>query len=165
MQKESDSFMLGASWTRLGRLLGGGLLLALLLTAVGCGSSSATVSGKITYKSTPLRGGTVTFFGPTEGSWTQTSNIGEDGGYSVAKMPAGIARISVETDTVKPNQTGMQMASKMPKIPEGIEHSPFGQAPRADKYVEIPKKYNKPETSGLTYEVKSGKQDHDLKLE
>jgi hypothetical protein len=151
------------------RLLSSGLLTALLLVAAGCGSSSGRVSGKLTYKNNPLRGGTVTFQGVGQNGWAKTSSIAEDGSYSIDDVPKGPAQISVETQTVKPNRVGQAMAAQMTKgqnvPPEVLKSSPFGQAMQAEQYVAIPPKYSKPETSGLNYEVKGGKQQHDINLE
>jgi hypothetical protein len=161
--------MRGIFSRRIDRLMSGGLLTALLLAAAGCGSSSGRVAGKISYKNNPLRGGTVTFQGLGENGWAKTSRIADDGSYIIDDMPKGPAQVSVETQTVKPNRIGQAMAARMTKgkniPPEMLQSSPFGQAMQADKYVAIPPKYSKAETSGLTYEVKGGKQQHDLNLD
>lgn len=161
--------MRGICSQRVDRLLRCGLLTALLLAAAGCGSSSGRVAGKISYKNNPLHGGTVTFQRAGENGWAKTSSIGEDGSYSIDNVPKGPAQISVETQTVKPNAVGQAMAARMTKgkdvPPEVLKGSPFGQAMQADKYVAIPPKYSKAETSGLNYEVGGGKQQHDINLE
>lgn len=161
--------MSGICSRQIDRLVSGGLLTALLLAAAGCGSSSGRISGKIIYKNNPLRGGMVTFSGPGESSWAKTARIADDGSYSIDDVPKGPAQISVETQTAKPNLQGRAIAARMTKgrmpPPEVLEHSPFGQAQQANQYVAIPPKYGKPETSGLTYEVKGGKQEHDINLE
>jgi hypothetical protein len=41
---------------------------------------------------------------------------------------------------------------------------PKTTAPVLDKYVPIKEKYYNPETSELTFEVKTGKQQHDINL-
>jgi hypothetical protein len=161
--------MRGFASMSVGRLLSGGLMAGLLLVAAGCGSSSGRVSGKVTYKGTTLHGGTVTYYGPGENAWAKTAHIQDDGSYMIDDVPKGASRISVETQTVKPNTAAKSMAARMTKganiPPEMAEHSPMAQASQADKYVAIPPKYAKPETSGLTYEVKGGKQEHDIPLD
>lgn len=151
------------------RQLVGGLAMSFLLAAVGCGSRAASVSGKITYRNNPLHGGTVTFYGPGETGWTKTSTIGDDGSYKLDQVPKGSARITVETKTAKANPIAKQKMPKMPKggPPEGLEHSPFGQMQKqsTDKFVMIPEKYKDPNQSGLTYEVTSGKQEHNIDLQ
>jgi hypothetical protein len=151
------------------RLLIGGCAMSFLLAALGCGSSTATVSGKISFRNNPLHGGTVTFYGPGENGWTKTSTISDDGSYKLDHVPTGSARITVETKTAKVNPQAKQKMPKMPKDkpPEGLEHSPFGQMQKqsADKFVEIPEKYKDPNQSGLTYEIKNGKQEHNINLE
>lgn len=142
---------------------------ALLLVAAGCGSSSGRISGKISYKNNPLPGGTVTFYGPGENGWAKTARIGDDGSYRLEEVPKGTARIIVETQTLKPNPMAKAMAARMTKgkdiPPEMLKNSPFGQMQEEAKYVAIPPKYSKAETSGLTYEVKAGKQEHNINLE
>jgi hypothetical protein len=131
------------------------------LGVAGCGSSSATVTGTISHKGKLLRGGTITFYGAN--NWTGSSHINEDGTYRIEKVPTGTVHIAVETKTAKPNP----MMSKMPKppkdapVPKGSMYDTEGQA---DRYVAIPDKYGDKEKSGLTYEVKSGTQEHKIDL-
>jgi hypothetical protein len=146
------------------RWLGGGLLLAFALAAGGCGPSGA-VSGKVSFKGAPVKGGTVTFFGP--GNWTGTSSIEEDGSYQIDKPPRGPMRIAVETNTVRPNvPRGMPMGPpKGTPVPEGFEQSIYNRKGKADLYVAIPDRYGEPDTSGLTCEVTGGKQTHNIDLQ
>ena len=161
--------MRGIFSRRVGSLLSSSLLMVLLLVAAGCGSSSGRVAGKISYKNNPLHGGTVTFYGPGQNGWARSSRIADDGSYHIEDMPKGLALISVETQTVKPNPLGKAIATRMTKgkdiPPEVLKSSPFGQIQEEDKYVAIPPKFADPETSGLTYDVKGGKQQHDITLE
>src|SRR5579875_1258947 len=69
------------------------LLLPLSVLAVGC-SSEGTVSGTVSHKGEPLKGGTITFY-PEKGTGNYQSGIGKDGTYSVSKLPPGPAKISV----------------------------------------------------------------------
>ena len=144
-----------------GRLLGAIVVLAVGVSAAGCGGSSATVSGKVSYKDQIVKGGSVVFLGAN--NWTGTSRIAEDGAYSIANVPLGKVQITVETKTAKPNP----MMSKMPKPPEGTPLPPgtmYDAAGRKDRYVEIPDNYADKDRSGLTYEVTSGKQVHNIEL-
>ena len=54
---------------------------ALLLAAGGCGKGTGSVSGKVTYKGTPVTSGAVTFHG--EGGWVQSAWISPDGTFMV----------------------------------------------------------------------------------
>lgn len=149
---------------RLWRFWVGLLLLSCVLLPTGCGSSQGTVSGKVSYKGQPLKGGTVGLFPATGGG--QTAQIQEDGSYTFTKVSTGPAKLSVETKSIKPmTQQAMQGPyAKMPKdaIPPGGK-SPFSQGD-ATKYVPIPEQYGNPETSELTYTVVGGKQEHPIDL-
>jgi hypothetical protein len=142
---------------------GAALLVSVGLWAAGCGASASSVSGKVTYKGQLVKGGTVTFFGAD--NWTSSCRIGEDGTYTILKVPPGQVKITVETQTAKPNP----MASRMPKppkdtpMPEGSMYTTQGQA---DRDVPIPEQYADKERSGLTYEEKKGdKQVHNIELD
>ncbi len=150
--------------------------LAALLCLAGCGASGK-VTGKVTYKGKPVPGGKVAFYGAN--NWTGTSEIEEDGSYSIAKVPSGTVKITVDTSSFRPaklpfnapKMPNMQDTSKMPKPPDMPEeakknpmYNPQARAEREKRYVEIPKKYADPEKSGLTYDVKSGTQTHNIDL-
>ena len=160
--------------TRLSRCA---LLFVLLALTAGC-SSSATVSGKVSYKGEPLQSGIVLFV--ADNGWTGSSSINPDGTYSIPKAPPGQVKIAV--DTLQPAQgadrPGMMGSGPMKGPPPGMtmvppkdanvpkevfEKSPLYNAPKL-KIVPIPDKYKKVETSGLTYEVKRGKQEHNIDL-
>jgi len=157
------------------------LLTALVLSAAlsclaGCGSSSKIV-GKVTYKGKPVPGGIVAFYGAN--NWTGTSDLDENGNYTIVKAPVGTVKITVDTSSYRPTQLpfaapkmpNMQDMSKMAKPPEMPEeakknplYNPQLRAERAKRYVEIPAKYAHPDTTDLTYEVKRGVQTHDIEL-
>src|SRR4051794_22586118 len=78
-------------------------LFLLLLTPLGlsgCGASGS-VSGKVSYKGTMLKGGTVTFHSPM-GKASAVAQIGEDGSYTIEKVPAGDVKICVDTKMLDP---------------------------------------------------------------
>jgi len=147
-------------WRRVGRctVL---LVVVLSLQATGCGPSTGSVSGKVFYKDAPLKGGQVTFVTPDKKVFS--AEIGEDGSYSiVGKMPVGDVKIAVDTDYLK-QQASLPRYSA-PADNKG-EYKPPDSAAAAKRYVKIPEKYASPDTSGLTYTVKSGKQEFDIKLD
>lgn len=155
--------MCKVSCARSFRLWIGGFVMLFLLLPIGCGSSVASVSGKISYKNQVVKGGTVTFYDANQ--WTGSSHIAEDGTYSINNVPLGTVEITVETKTAKPNPN---MSKFMPKPPPGADmppgsfHTTGGQK---ERYVEIPDSYAEREKSGLRYEVKKGgKQVHDIDL-
>jgi hypothetical protein len=164
-----------ASCAGLGRwLLFLGLIAGLAVTGCG-GASNATVSGKVTYKGAPVKGGYVTFV--SANGVTRPGPIAEDGTYTINQLPTGPAKIAVETDSVKPlGGTGKgKTASGGPPPkkygpPPGSEqgsvpYKPPDLSERANRYVQIPEKYADFDKSGLTYTVTGGSQKHDIVLE
>lgn len=146
---------------RLHRLWAGLLLLSGALMVAGCGGSSVgTISGKVSYKGQALKGGTVSVI-PKSGP-VQSSTIAEDGGYRLAKVPVGPAQIAVETESLRPKEQKSLPGpyAKAPKdaLPPGLV---MGDAKH---YVKIPEQYADAEKSGLSLDVKSGKNDHNIDL-
>jgi hypothetical protein len=154
------------------RAFGASALGTLLILSAGCGSRG-TVSGKVTMKDELLRHGMVTFATP-DGTWSQTSGIGEDGRYTIERVPPGPVKISVFGGAVDRKRSKSKFKERMPTAEDvGDEDTPqkvrrkakmgtTGAPPPAGPAV--PKKYNDPETSELTYEVKSGPQEHNIEL-
>ncbi len=140
------------------------IALAVTLGLAGCeGNPTVTVVGQVTYKGVILKGGNVTFVS-TEGKASRSTQIGEDGRYTLEKVPVGKVAICVDTAFLDP--------SKRPKItykqPPGAKppggYMPPDPAKLAERYTKIPAKYAKPETSGLTYTVENSKQDKNINL-
>jgi hypothetical protein len=123
------------------------LAVAALPSALADGKPAETktgsISGKVTFLGKPLPAGTVTFH-PAEGKPVSVQ-IQEDGTYAVKDMPAGASKVTVETESVK-----------KAKVPPGT---------KPKKYVAIPQKYAKPETTDLTFRVVEGKQIFNIELD
>jgi|SRR5262245_30085030 len=169
----------------------GRLLLALplvcgLLLLAGCKRGNphapARVTGKVTYKSAPVPGGTITFHAP-DGTQYPT-NIGPDGSYGV-ELPAGDLLVSVETESLNPDRkiptydektsgsagpmakmygkksggggSGKNKAMGSP-APEGASMS------SSDRYVKIPPRYSDKQKSGLNVLLSKGDQKKDFDL-
>jgi hypothetical protein len=112
----------------------------LLCCAIGCGGAGY-ISGVVKLKGEPLDGGSIITF-HREGRG-YSGAIDKTGAYTISDpVPPGPAKISVFTPPMilAPGQT----------------------AP--PKTMQVPAKYADPEKSGLTYEVRSGQQTHDLDL-
>ncbi len=159
------------------------VLFPLSIVAVGC-SSEGTVSGKVSYKGQPLKGGTIIFF-PEKGTGNYQSVIGADGTYSVSKLPIGPAKISVAVATSGVNPAVFQQRrGGVAKGPEkGLksrmtdeakkeleteikENAPKrGGGPYTGYSSPLPEKYANPDSSGLTIEVTGGKQKHDINMD
>ncbi len=172
--------MSGVKMVRVG---GGMLLLSILSLASGC-SSSSSVSGTVTYKGAPVKGGIVVFYGPSD--WTGNSIIEEDGSYSIAGVPKGTIDITVDTRSAPGAPKGAggeggdspferfkaQGGGGMPKLPKApadlpdeAKNNPLYGGGQANRYVGIPAKYANRERSGLTFESSGSKQIHDIRLE
>ena len=135
--------------------------LVVSLHALGCGGSTGSVSGKVLYKDTPLKGGFVTFV--TADNKSFKAEIGEDGSYSIVeKMPAGDVKISVETESLKPSPGARSYA---PPADYKGDYKPPDSAAAAKRYIKIPDKYASADTSGLKLTIKGGKQEFDIKLD
>jgi len=138
------------------RRLGRFLLLPLVLALAGCGKGQATVSGKVAFNGQPLPSGTVAFLG--EDGRAYTGVIGADGTYTLEKVSPGPMKISVQTP---PPPSGKPVVQP----PPGASSMPgMDMRNREVKTVAIPRKYEDPNTSGLTYTVTSGSQTHDIEL-
>jgi len=129
---------------------------------LGCGPSTGTVSGKVTYKGQLVKGGNVTFVS-AQGRPSGSASIKEDGTYKVERVATGPVKICVETESLNPARR-----SKAVKYsPPPGQKAPHGFAPGPDTshlYVRIPPQYKDVETTDLDYQVKGGSQTHDIQL-
>jgi hypothetical protein len=127
------------------------LMVIVASSITGC-AGKGDISGEVKFKGELLPFGRITFV--SEGASKQVvTGVIKDGAYSVAGVPAGPAKVKIETFKPLP-------ADKTPKesdLPKGLSASP-------PKHVEIPSKYADPAKSGLTYDVTSGSQTKDFDL-
>jgi len=133
----------------------------LSMLVAGCGASRGRISGKVSYQGKPLTAGTV-FFQPTQGgkdAAALSSGIGKDGAYQIKNIPLGEYKVYVRTpkaDFKMPIPGGKAPASSADTMP--------GKGDSSASVVEVPEKYGKPDSSGLTYTVKKGDQPFDIDL-
>jgi hypothetical protein len=116
------------------------------------------VSGKVIYNDAPLKGGNVTFVGSDK--QTYMAEIHEDGSYAIEKLSPGEVKIAVETNSLRPPNPNVLKN----RPPADAKYTPPDYEARAKRYVPIPTRYSDAEQSGLTYSVKTGKQEYDIKL-
>ena len=147
--------------------------------AIGCGGGKGKVSGNVTVDGKPLPAGTIVFH-PSKGN--PVSSEITDGHYTVTGVPTGNCTVTVDTAYLKQEAEALGMAnSNMQMSMSGGMggNRPGGAMPpeakaaldkekqRADesvkkakelnaRYRQIPDKYTKTESSGITTQVKSG---------
>jgi hypothetical protein len=124
------------------------LAAGVLLFLMGCGNGQGTVSGKVTLDGKPLPGGIITI--NDAAGLSPGGGIGKDGSYSVSNVAPGPAVITVLTVGTRPSLRDPNNTVAAP--------NPHGE------FVEIPGKYVDKGTSGLSLDVKGGKQDHNVEL-
>jgi hypothetical protein len=123
------------------------------LTA-GCGSKekpTGEVFGKVTVGGKPVTAGMVKFVPHDKDREPMTTGLGPDGSYRATGVPVGLCSVAVET----------AMFKNLTPPPPAIAKQLGG--PRT-KYVPIPEKYERVETSGLSVEVDRGKKQLDIEI-
>lgn len=139
------------------RFLLGGLLLGVLS---GCGASTATVKGKVTFDKKPMSGGKVVF--ATRGKESmEYATIDADGNYKAERLPYGTYLIGVQPADkspadMMPKKSGLEKI----KMPEGAPQGTYGQG--SGVYVNIPNHFRDPEMSKLTVTVDSSEKTFDI---
>ncbi len=159
---------LGSACCRFAALLS---ILAFFAFVAGCGGAGAKgkMSGKVLYSGKPVTGGSVIFRPDAPSENTVIAQIDANGNYT-ASLPVGPVKIAVDNKDLQPLETGLKKQPR-PNLPKGAVGGTDKPDPRVNPqkppgtYVKIPEKYYEVETSGLTYTVKSGSQNFDIKLE
>ena len=125
------------------------LVTCCVVTVAGCGKADKfpryKISGKITFQSKPVEEGTITFEDPTTGQ-VNSGALGSGGAYST-ELPAGSFKVSVTPPLVETKGTG-------DSPPDMVEKN----------VANIPKKYRRQESSGLTADVAKDKRAFDFDL-
>lgn len=147
------------------RGLGLALFAAAILAFAGCAHPTGTVKGKVTYSGKVVKGGSITFVS-TEGHPSVSGSIKEDGTYIVEKVPAGSAKVCVETESLNPAKRTSTKFTKYGPPPgqEGPEGFKSGGGEDTKNFVKIPASYSNPETTTLSLTVSSGEQEFNVEL-
>jgi len=95
-----------------------------------------TITGRVLYQGKPLPGGIITIWSEKHAEKTA---LDRDGNFEFTALTPGEYRVTVSTEALK--------------------------ARGSPRYVAIPMKYGKPETSGLKIKVEKGNQTIDIKLQ
>ena len=137
------------------RLAAGSLVAALWLIAGGCGGdrlSTAPVEGKVLYRGEPLEFGSVLF--QPEAGPPATGTIGADGSFELSTYSNGDGAV-IGKHRVSISCFESQGPNAPPPDPD--------REPGRGKPL-VPRKYLRPETSGLTVEVKQDNEPFEFKL-
>jgi hypothetical protein len=111
---------------------------------------SGSIQGTVTFDGKPLPGGTVAFH--REKGKPFIGLLQPDGTYAVKSIPAGKYRVTIETESAKPQPKD--------KLPPKDKDEPKD----AGRYVPIPRVYADRNTSPLVIEVQNGQNNHDINL-
>jgi len=111
----------------------------LVVFLVGCGGEpSASVSGKVTYKGSPVTAGSISFLLKGKGI-TQDAKLDATGAFTMAEsLPIGTYQVVYVPPTPEPQD---------PTKPRKVETAP----------VAVPTKYRDEKTSGIAVEILNGK--------
>ena len=123
------------------------------VATLGCdrGETLGKVSGKVTFQGQPLTNGLLVFSNRTKGVH-MTAELSADGSYELQTargfgLPLGDYEVAVSARIVDPPMPGM------PAPP-----------PVSNTFSNIPKKYFRPETSGLRLTVVDGNNPFDIEM-
>ncbi|VTR98078.1 hypothetical protein [Tuwongella immobilis] len=119
----------------------------MLVGMVGCGPGTTSATGKVTFQGKPLPGGSLTLL--AEDGVAYSSAISPDGGFTIAVMPTGTAKVGVLPP--RGGNTGK------PKL---AERGAGGKADRPTRgggaeAVALPEKFADPNASGVTVVISS----------
>ena len=135
------------------------MLLTVALCLSGCSQeealvlSDASLKGKVTYKGKPVPYALIIVMGQ---KGTATINADDSGNYSVDHVEVGEVKIGVNTDAGRGHMMSATMAAAQTK-----------DKSLKPTFVDVPKKFHDPTTSGLTFTVTQAKgaTDHDITIE
>ena len=129
-----------------------------ILLAAGCGASTppdGEVSGTVSYRGQPVRGGIITF---VSDRGVQTSAVIDPIGHYQMKAPSGAMKVTVNNLMLRKGQADARLRLKQPAGTTTDGPTVNGT------YVPIPQKYLSAEQSGLAWTVRPGTQTYDIPL-
>ena len=136
-----------------------------LMTLAGCGKQTSEVRGTVTVGGEKVSSGNIVFIGE---DGRVDSSVITDGTYTMLKAPIGKVKITVASTAPSGASRGQagNIAGLPPELKEKAASAVKGSSvpASAKKGVQVPTKYSDEKTTDLTYEVKSGKQEHNIDL-
>jgi hypothetical protein len=115
-------------------------------------------AGEVVYNGKPLPAGAVALYGEAGG--VASSQIEADGSYTIQRAPVG----SVKATVVAPRPHPAPRRPARDRVPSKGPGGEQRAAPSEPKPVVIPERYQDPQQSGLTFNVKPGAQTFDIEL-
>lgn len=114
--------------------------------------TGATLEGTVKYGNDPVPFALVIAVGQT----SATGKVERDGRYTISNCPLGEVKLAVNTDAGKGDYMTLVMSASQP--------GPDGKAQKTSlpKFIDVPKKYHNPETSGLRTTVAKGNNTFDI---
>ena len=112
-------------------------------------ATGASLEGTVTYGNETVQMAQIDVLGEKGQAIGQI----EDGRYKVENVPLGEVKIGINTEAVRSNMIGQQMARA-----KGVATGP------APKFISLPSKFWDPDKSGITTTIKKGKNTFDIVL-
>lgn len=142
-----------------GGVAGFGLLI-IIIGLFFLGRPSGVVTGKVTFRGKPVYTGAVIIVG--KDGIAAAGPIETDGTYVVQKAPVGDVAVGViSKDPVYLHQMTMLRSTRTP-VPASALRASTGFERK--KWFPIPKEYEEPVHSGLSFSVKKGNNQFDIEL-
>jgi len=145
------------------------LVTVVVLTAVpGCPEKQQQLSGnylkgKVTMQNKPVMGDLT--FTPTDGKKGVTTRVMGDGNYLIENPPMGQCKITMSViPGVGPPPT-FEAPPPMKDMKEKTEDMMKKTQNKSQEYVYPPAKYATPDNGLKPYEIKPGRQEHDIQLQ
>jgi hypothetical protein len=143
--------------------------LASIVLVSGCGNSGK-LSGKVLYKGQPVPKAQIGFL--CDNGYFGSATADDSGNYTVGNLPIGRVRIGVKNFTqgmadIQSNfmQKSIQGAGGKDKsgdIQQSMEGMMKMSGSKGGGFVALPEKAIDPERSGISAQVKGGRQDFDI---
>ena len=144
----------------------GMVVVPMLLALPGCSRTTPTgsVMGAVRFAGKPVVAGRITLLCDGGSKPVFFADI-TDGVYRIEKAPVGGARVAIQAFAAQTSDKVPTPSAPAPAIPGGTPPMPITPIPRSGKPIEgFPERYLTPKTSGLTCEIKPGKQSQDFDL-
>lgn len=85
-----------------------GILCSIFATVVilGCAKPVGAITGKVTYKGAPLKGGKILYYSDDDATRVVGTTINEDGTFEVPSILAGSYKVCIDTSSLDPSKKG-----------------------------------------------------------